>query len=287
MARLLHRQGNIEHEFEQIGGYTYHQRAEQVLGGMGFHGGDLTKATDRLSGGERSRLAIAHLLLQDADILLLDEPTNHLDVNGLEWLEGFLADFPGAAVVVSHDRHFLDTFAKRILDIDGSEVNLYKGNYTNYVTQKAEKLVRQRKLYDQQQARIAKEADFIQRYIAGTRGGEAQGRRKRLERMERIDRPTEMRRSIAVRIEAAVRGGNEVLNLEEAGKEFGDRCLFRDLTLQVLRGERIGVVGPNGAGKTTLLRMIVGEQPPSSGSRPPGPQHPGRLLPPGPVRPPP
>jgi ATP-binding cassette subfamily F protein 3 len=264
-GRLLRRQGELEHEFERIGGYTYHQRAEAVLGGMGFHGDDLVKPTDRLSGGERSRLAIAHLLLQDADVLLLDEPTNHLDVDGLEWLEGFLAGFPGAAVVVSHDRHFLDTFSSRILDIDGAEVDLYKGNYSDYVTQKAEKIARQRKLYDQQQTRIAKEADFIQRYIASTRGGEARGRRKRLERMERIERPTESRRRIAVRIEPAVRGGNEVLNLEGVGKEFDGRRLFGGLTLQVLRGERIGVVGPNGAGKTTLLRLIVGEQEPTAG----------------------
>ena len=264
-GRLLRRQGELEHEFERIGGYTYHQRAEAVLSGMGFHGDDLTKPTDRLSGGERSRLAIAHLLLQDADALLLDEPTNHLDVDGLEWLEGFLNGFSGAAVVVSHDRHFLDTFARRILDIDGSEVDLYKGNYTDYVTQKAEKLARQRKLYDQQQARIAKEADYIQRYIAGTRGGNAAGRRKRLERMERIEKPVQGRRGIAVHIEPAVRGGNEVLNLVDVGKEFAGRCLFKDFTLQVLRGERIGVVGPNGAGKTTLLRLIIGEQEPSGG----------------------
>ncbi len=258
--RLLRRQGEVQHEFERLHGYTRHQRAEAVLHGLGLHGSALAAPVEQLSGGERSRLALAHLLLQGADILLLDEPTNHLDLACLDWLESFLGGFPGATIVVSHDRRFLDGFASRIVEVGLGRLELYKGNYSAYVPQKAERVARQRKLYDQQQERLAKEEDFIRRYAAGQRGREAKGRRKRLERVERLERPPDERRAIHVRIEPLVRGGNEVLNVIEAAKEFDGRPLFAGLNLQVLRGERIGIVGPNGAGKSTFLRCIVGEE---------------------------
>ena len=263
--RLLREQGELEHEFERLAGYTIRPRAEAVLGGLGFHGEALAAPVEQLSGGERSRLAIAHVLLQQPDVLLLDEPTNHLDIDGLEWLEGFLAQFAGAAVVVSHDRQFLNTFARRVFDLDETRVELYRGNYEAYVVQKAERMARRRKLYQAQQQRLAREADFIQRYIAGQRGKEARGRRKRLARVERLEQPTE-RKQVHVRIEPAIRSGLEVLGLKGVAKEFEGRRLFADLTFQVLRGERIGIVGPNGAGKTTLLRLLVGEEAPSAGT---------------------
>ncbi len=264
--RLLRRHGELQHEFERLGGYTRRQRAEAILHGLGFADERLADPVGQLSGGERSRLAMAHLLLQGADLLVLDEPTNHLDLDGLDWLEGFLGDFPGAAVVVSHDRHFLEGFARRVIEVGHERIELYKGNYSAYLQQKAERLARQQKLYDLQQERLAKEADFIQRYAAGQRGREAKGRQKKLDRVQRIEKPPQEKRSIAVRIEPFVRGGNEVLNLRGATKRFDDRTLFGDLDLRVLRGERIGIIGPNGAGKTTLLRCILGLEPLNSGS---------------------
>jgi len=262
---LLRRQGELEAEFERLGGYGRHQRAEAALAGVGLRGEILHSPVERLSGGERSRLAIAHLLLQEPDVLLMDEPTNHLDVEGLEWLEEFLRGFRGAAVVVSHDRRFLDGFAQRVAEVRGGRVEVYRGNYSAYARQRGERVARQEKLYERQQARVAKEQAFIQRYIAGQRGREARGRRKKLERLERLERPT-ADKTIHLRITPSSRGGNEVVNLEGVGKEFDSGWLFRGLTLQVLRGERIGVVGPNGAGKTTLLRLIAGEIEPSEGS---------------------
>jgi len=262
--RLLREQGDLEHEFERLGGYTIRQRGEAVLAGLGFKGKALQASVERLSGGERSRLAIAHLLLQEPDVLLLDEPTNHLDIDGLQWLEGFLGSFGHATIVVSHDRSFLNTFAQRVFDIEGTQVDVYRGNYESYVVQKAERMVQRRKAYDTQQAWLKREADFIQRYIAGQRGKEAKGRRKRMERVERLDAPTE-HKEIHVRITPAVRSGTEVLSVNGLGKSFGDRALFEGLDLQVLRGERIGILGPNGSGKTSLLRIIIGEDDPTCG----------------------
>ncbi|NQT52633.1 ABC-F family ATP-binding cassette domain-containing protein, partial [bacterium] len=264
--RLLRRQGDLEHEFERLGGYTREQRAEAILHGLGFHGDDVRGPVEPLSGGERSRLAMAHLLLQGADVLLLDEPTNHLDLAALDWLESFLSDFSGATILVSHDRYFLDGFANRIVEVGHGHIDTYKGNYSAYITQRAERAARQHKLYDLQQERLAKEADFIQRYAAGQRGKEAKGRLKKLQRVEVLDRPADDRRSMHLRIEPVTRGGNDVLNVVDAAKEFDGRVLFSDLSFQVLRGDRIGIVGPNGAGKTTLLRCIVGDDTLSQGT---------------------
>ncbi|NQT86534.1 ABC-F family ATP-binding cassette domain-containing protein, partial [bacterium] len=262
--KLLRRQAELEHEFDDLGGYSCTQRAEAVLAGVGFHADMLAAPVEQLSGGERSRLAVAHLLLQRADVLLLDEPTNHLDVAGLEWLEDYLGNFAGTVVVVSHDRQFLDRFAKRILDFQGPCVEAYKGNYSTYLPQKKERLVRLQKEFEAQQAFIKREEFYIKKYIAGQRGREAKGRRKRLNRMEVLEAPTR-EKSMHVRIEPELRGGNEVLNLIGLGKSFDGRTLFSGLDLQVLRGYRIGIIGENGSGKTTLLRIIIGEEKPDEG----------------------
>jgi len=262
--RLAHRLAELHDQFESRGGYAYASRIEEVLQGLRFPESVFHRATTKLSGGERTRAAIAQAILSEPDLLLLDEPTNHMDLDATRWLESFLQKYRKAVLVVSHDRYFLDKVAGRIAEVDHTRVQVFKGNYTDYQTQKDEQQKTQRRQFEQQQAVIAKEEDFIRRNLAGQRTKEAQGRRKRLERVERIERPQESK-TFSIDFQPAVRGANEVLRLRDLSKSFGDHTLFSGLHLDIGRGERLGVIGPSGAGKTTLARLILGEEKPDAG----------------------
>ncbi len=266
MEALLAEYGEVQHEFDRLGGYAFEAEVKSTLSGLGLGPEHWEKPVSVLSGGQKTRAALSKLLLQKPDVLLLDEPTNHLDIEACEWLEEFLQGFSGAVLVVSHDRYFLDRVVSKVVDLHEGFTRSYAGNYTAYARQKEELLRQQAENYERQQAEIARLEDFIARYHAGQRHREAKSREKRLEKMTRIRKPKLESDKIRVKLDAGSTSGHIVLDLQEVGKGFDGKPLFTGLNLLVENGDRIGLVGPNGAGKTTLLRMIVGDEEPSVGT---------------------
>ncbi|MCL4505898.1 MAG: ATP-binding cassette domain-containing protein [Chloroflexi bacterium] len=274
--QALEKYGAVEHQFEMQGGYEIDTRIRRVLGGLNFSDEDHERPLSHLSGGQRVRAALAKLLLLSPDVLMLDEPTNHLDTGGVEWLEAYLQDWDGTLVVVSHDRYFLDEVCDRVWEMGGNiggrpnRLETYRGGYTDYAMQRAERRERQLKEYEQQQEVIGKESEYIRRNIAGQNVLQAKGRLKRLNRMERLEKPIEAR-AMSLRLNSGQRSGNIVLethNLligyagarDDASDDDADAqtTLFRCPNLQLLRTERAALIGPNGTGKTTFLKTICG-----------------------------
>jgi ATP-binding cassette subfamily F protein 3 len=257
------RYSRLQDEFEAKDGYMYRTRVSQVLIGLGFAEVDWSEPVAQLSGGQRTRLALAKALLAKPDLLLLDEPTNHIDIEAMTWLDSFLARWPGTLVVTSHDRYFLDRVANRIWLLEQGTNRTYRGNYAAFENQRRAEIELLRRQAEMQAEFIAKEEAFIRRYGAGQRAREARGRQTRLDRVERIDAPREQRAS-AFRLKAA-RSGDLVLIAEDLTVGYGEPGLLGLGTLEVRRGDRIAFIGPNGSGKTTLLRTIAGELPPVRG----------------------
>ena len=254
----------LERRFEAQGGFGYRVLVEEVLTGLGFAKSEWDKPVSRLSGGERSRLGLAKALVAQPDLLLLDEPTNHLDLDGLRWLEGFLARWPRAVVVTSHDRYFLDQVASRVWHLTGGRLRAYPGNYSRFEELRAAELVRRQQEYEAQQELIAKEEAFIRRYRAGQRAREARGRQKRLDRLERLEAPAN-ERPLRLRLGAA-RSGRIVLSSKGLTVGYGVHPVLRVGELEVERGAHIALLGPNGSGKSTLLKTIAGELSPVEGA---------------------
>ncbi len=263
------RYAQLLEEYEALGGYDYQNSLERVVEGVGMPLETLDTPAAAASGGERTRAALARALLTDPDLLVLDEPTNYLDFDGLNWLENFLSGFKYAAVVVSHDRYFLDRVCAEIWEMERGSLRRFPGNYSQYRELKRAQVVRQQKEFERQREFIAKEEFFIQRYKAGQRSREARGRETRLARLERIEAP-QNEKTISIGSAGASRAGHIALRLRDLAVGFTDsgtqtRLLtFPDMDVE--SGSRIAIVGANGIGKTTLLRTILGEQPPLSGA---------------------
>lgn len=263
---LFRRYTQLQDQHDRLGGYDYEYQTNRTLGGLGFDDSDFNLKIGVLSGGQKSRAALAKLLLEDPDLLLLDEPTNHLDIKAIEWLENFLnTEYQGAVIIVSHDRYFLDRVSRKIVELRDHKLREYPGNYTRYLEiRQAERLTQERE-YKKQRRYIAHEEDFIRRNMAGQRTREAQGRQKLLDRLERVEKPESAEKTIKLRFTPDVRGGNDILRCQDLGKRYGDKQIFEDINLEVYRQDVVGIIGPNGVGKTTLFRMILGDELPTSG----------------------
>lgn len=266
---IMERYGQMEHQFEDDGGYMYDTRTRQVLQGLGFDAGDYDMPLAHLSGGQQTRALLARLLLESPDLLVMDEPTNHLDINAVEWLESFLKTWPGALLVVSHDRYFMDSVVTTIWEMEWGTVETYRGNYSHYLKQRADRHERLLREYEAQREFIVKEEDYIRRNIAGQNTAQAKGRLRRLERLKRdalIVRPHQQQH-IRIKLNAQLRSGDKVLMTYglQAGYER-DHPLVTVPDITLYRGEIAAIIGPNGVGKTTLLKTLLHDLPPLKGS---------------------
>ncbi|MCA9290241.1 MAG: ABC-F family ATP-binding cassette domain-containing protein [Phycisphaerales bacterium] len=262
LDRLMKKQARLESEIEVAGGYAIDHRIDATLHGLGLTDDQFGIQVRHLSGGQKGRLGLARLLLEAPDLLLLDEPTNHLDIDGREWLESFLADeYPGAVILVSHDRWLLDRVVSRIIETERGVVREYPGNYEKYVELREERMLTVARQHDKQMDRIRQEEVFIRKYKAGQRAKQARGRQSKLERFkanEVVERPAELK-VMRLSLPKAPRSGEQVIVAEGLAKAYGDLVLFSNLDIAVARGERIGIIGPNGTGKTTLVRALLGQ----------------------------
>lgn len=261
--RLGERFDRLQHELHHRDGYNLDHQIDRVLIGLGFPREMFSQPVEQLSGGQQNRLLMAKLLLAEPDLMLLDEPSNHLDIDATQWLEGFLGAASCAILVVSHDRYFLDKVTNRTLELLHGTVDSYSGNFSAYRRQKAERLEVQRRTYEKQQIEIAKMEDFIRRNHYGQKHAQAEDRRKKLERIERVALPREIA-SPPMGFPTAARSGDVALRVERLAKSYA-KPLFENLSFDILRGEKWGILGPNGSGKTTLLNCLLNRVPPDSG----------------------
>jgi ATP-binding cassette subfamily F protein 3 len=268
---LIERYGHLEEQVRQKGGYALEARIRELAHDVGFADEDLSRSVETLSGGERNRLELAKVLLAAPDLLLLDEPTNHLDMAACERLEQILSTYPGAFVLVSHDRTFLDSVCKEIVEVDDGRLERYGGGWSQYVAQRDKRRELALAAFERQQAEIARQEEFIRRNIAGQKTNQAKSRRKMLEKLERLQWHRDVWQQagrIGLRFEIGDRpGGKETLSAEGLSVGYdAAEPLCRELSLTVYRGDRVGIVGPNGAGKTTLLRTLLGREKPLAGT---------------------
>ncbi len=267
LDRLMKKYEQLEVRLHALGGYATDHLIDQVLHGLGLTDDVFDVKVKDLSGGQKGRLSLGKLLLSHPDVLLLDEPTNHLDIAGREWLEGFLASYTGAVLMVSHDRWVLDRVVTKIYEMEAGRLVEYPGNYQQYREQRADRKLSQQRAFDKQQTAIKQEAAFIARYKAGQRAKQAKGREKRLDRFKRddaLERPIEFE-TMKLTFKSGPRSSDNVIITNELGVEYETRKLFDHLSVTIKRGDTVGIIGPNGAGKSTVVRCMLGEQEPTQG----------------------
>lgn len=256
--RLAREYGKLQERYTLLGGYGLEAEAKRILQGLGFKERDFDRLTDELSGGWLMRIALAKILLQSPDLLLLDEPTNHLDLASLIWLEEFLTNYPGAMVIVSHDRVFLNHLIDWIAEIDAQRINLYHGDYDRYLEEKEARGQVLEATYKTQQRKIEQTERFIERFRAkNTKSSQVQSRIKMLEKIARIELP-EQSKEIRFRFPAPKRSGHKVVEVRNLHKSYGDTVVYQGIDLSLYRGDKVALVGPNGAGKSTLLKILAG-----------------------------
>ncbi|HEP1263822.1 TPA: ABC-F family ATP-binding cassette domain-containing protein [Streptococcus pyogenes] len=262
LTRLMTDYDLLTEHFRQQGGFTYESDIKAILNGFKFDESMWQMTIAELSGGQNTRLALAKMLLEKPELLVLDEPTNHLDIETIAWLENYLANYQGALIIVSHDRYFLDKVATVTLDLTPHGLDRYVGNYSRFMTLKAEKLVAEEKQFDKQQKEIAKLEDFVQKNIVrASTTKRAQARRKQLEKIERLDKPTSARKSAHMTFQADKPSGNVVLTVEKAAIGYNQHVLSEPINLDVHKLDAIAIVGPNGIGKSTLIKSVIGQIP--------------------------
>ncbi|MBY4639186.1 ATP-binding cassette domain-containing protein [Gluconacetobacter entanii] len=263
---ILERFGEVQSRFEELGGYALEGRAREVLHGLGFSQEMMDGDVGRLSGGWKMRVALARILLMKPDVMLLDEPSNHLDLESLIWLEQFLAGYDGALLMTSHDRAFMNRIINKVIEIDGGVLSSFSGDYEFYEQQRALNEKQQQAQFDRQQAMLAKEVAFIERFKArASHAAQVQSRVKKLDKIDRIE-PPKRHQTLSFTFPPAPRSGDAVVNLRGVDKAYGSRVIYHDLDLLIRRQERCCVLGINGAGKSTLLKLVTGTTEPDAGT---------------------